>query len=264
MALEKKFVKESIRNLDVEEFLSKEFERAEYSHCEIQRTPLSIRITVFAHKPGIIIGRGGKNIDYISQMLKTKFGFENPQLDVQEVREPDLDPFIVSSWIASSIERNVNYKRVVNMAIERVMGSGAVGVAIRIAGKIGGDMSRTEKFSSGYLKYSGEPAETDVLTAYAQANVKLGVIGIQVRIMTVPPKELEIIRKMDEGYMQPKVEEIKEEVKEEPKAEVKEEKKTETKKTKAKKEEKKDEVKNEEEEEKVEVEDLGDIKEEAA
>jgi small subunit ribosomal protein S3 len=248
MALEKKFVKESIRNLDVEEFLSKEFERAEYSHCEIQRTPLSIRITVFAHKPGIIIGRGGKNIDYISMMLKTKFGFENPQLDVQEVREPDLDPFILSSWIASSIERNVNYKRVVNLAIERVMNAGGVGVAIRISGKIGGDMSRTEKFSAGYLKYSGEPAETDVLVAYAQANVKLGIIGIQVRIMTKPPKELDIIRQIDEGYGQVKVEEVKEEVKVETNTDAKEEIKEIVK----------------EAEINMEVEDLGDIKEEAA
>jgi small subunit ribosomal protein S3 len=216
MALEKKFVKEAIRNLDVEEFLSTEFSRAGYSHSEIQRTPLSIRITVFAHKPGIIIGRGGKNIDLMVQSLKEKFGFENPQLDVQEVAVPDLDPFIISKWIASAIERGLNYKRVVNLALERVIGSGAVGVAIRVAGKIGGDISRVEKFSSGYLKYSGDPAETDVQTAYAQAIVKLGIIGIQVRILTVPPKELELMKNIEEGRIgQPeKKEEVKKEEKE--------------------------------------------------
>lgn len=196
MALEKRFIKEAIRNRDVEEFLSSEFNKAGYSHCEIQRTPLSIRITVYAHKPGIIIGKGGKNIDAMAQALKEKFGFENPQLDVQEVRVPDLDPFIISKWIASAIERGLNYKRVANLALERVMGSGAVGVAIRIAGKIGGDMSRTEKFSAGYLKYSGDPAETDVKRAYAQANVKLGVIGIQIGILTEPPKELELFNRL--------------------------------------------------------------------
>jgi small subunit ribosomal protein S3 len=209
MALERRFVKESIRNLDVEEFLSKEFERAGYSHSEIQRTPLSIRITVFSHKPGIIIGRGGKNIDNMIQILKDKFGFENPQLDVQEVKFPDIDPFIISRWIASSIERGLNYKRVVNLALERVMGAGAVGVAIRIAGKMGGDMSRREKFSAGYLKYSGDPAETDVITAYSTAIVKLGTIGIQVRIMTKPPKELEMYKNVEEGNIQTKeVEEV--------------------------------------------------------
>ena len=95
MALERKFIKEGITNRDVEEFLSNEFAKGGYSHCEIQRTPLSIRLTVYAHKPGLIIGRGGKNIDVITQSLKEKFGFENPQLDVQEVSNPDLDPFIV-------------------------------------------------------------------------------------------------------------------------------------------------------------------------
>jgi small subunit ribosomal protein S3 len=268
MALEKKFIKESIRNLDVEEYLSKEFARAEYSHCEIQRTPLSIRVTVYAHKPGIIIGRGGKNIDFISQILKEKFGFENPQLDVQEVREPNLDPFIVSRWIASSIERNVNYKRVVNLAIEKVMSAGGVGVAIRISGKIGGDMSRTEKFSAGYLKYSGEPAETDVLTAYAQANVKLGVIGIQVRICINPPKELELMRQIEEGAVAAQAV-AAEAAKAQEKAEIKpEEAKAEPKAEEAKIEPKTEEAKEEiieetEEEIEMEVEDLGDIKEEA-
>lgn len=193
MTLEKKFVKEGIRNMNVEEFLSKEFTRAGYSHCEIQRTPLSIRIMVFANKPGMIIGRGGKNIEYMTQVLKEKFGFENPQLDVQEVQEPDLDPFIVSKWIAGSIERGLNYKRVVNMAIERIMNAGAAGVGIRMGGKIGSEISRVEKFSSGYLKYSGDVTETLVKTAYAQAIVKLGMIGIQVRILPIKPEELEIM-----------------------------------------------------------------------
>ena len=213
MSLEKKFVKEGIRNMDLEEFLSKEFDRAGYSHSIIQRTPLSIRITIFANRPGLIIGRGGKNIEAITNVLKDSFGFENPQLDVQEIENPDMDAHIIAKWIASSIERGLNYKRVANIAQERVMKSGAAGVAIRISGKIGGDMGRTEKFSAGYLQYSGEPAETMVDTAYAKANVKLGMIGIQVRIMKETPKELELVEKITkessiEVSEEPKEEEI--------------------------------------------------------
>jgi len=197
MAMEKRFVKEGIRNRDVEEFLANEFARAGYSHSEIQRTPLSIRITVYAHKPGLIIGRGGKNIDALTQTLKEKFGFENPQLDVQEIKNPESDPHVIAKWIASAIERGLNYKRVANIALERVMAAGAAGIAIRIAGKLGTDMARTEKFSDGYLQYSGEPSESMVKTSYAQANVKLGTIGIQVRIMMEKPKELETIGKVE-------------------------------------------------------------------
>ena len=209
MALERKFVKEGIRNMDVEEFLAKEFARAGYSHCEIQRTPLSIRIMVYAHKPGLIIGRGGKNIESMTQIIKEKFGFENPQLDVQEVTNPDLDPFIVSKWIAFAIERGLNYKRVANIAIEKVISAGAAGVAIRIGGKLGSDISRVEKFSSGYLQYSGDAAETLVKTAYAQALVKLGIIGIQVRILPEKPEEIQISETQSKAENKPeeKVEE---------------------------------------------------------
>ena len=220
MALEKRFVKQGIRDKDVEEFLSHEFARAGYSHAMIQRTPLSIRITVFASKPGLIIGRGGKNIEAMTNILKEKFGFENPQLDVQEIENSDLDSNIIARWMASAIERGLNYKRVANIAIERVMGSGAAGVALRVSGKIGGDMGRTEKFNAGYLKYSGEPSESMVDTAYAQANLKLGVVGIQVRIMKEKPKELEIKDKIKkEEPVEEEVIEEQEEVVEEEKGE---------------------------------------------
>jgi len=197
MAQEKRFVKEGIRSRDVEEFLEREFAKAGYSHSLIQRTPLSIRITVFAQKPGLIIGRGGKKIEAITQTLREAFGFENPQLDVQEIENPDLDPHIVARRMASSIERGINYKRVSHLALQRIMDAGAKGVAIRVSGKLSGEMSRTEKFNEGYLKYSGEPAESMVGKAYAVANIKPGTIGIQVRIMKEAPKELEAIEKVE-------------------------------------------------------------------
>jgi len=198
MTQEKQFVAENVRRLDIETFLQKEFSRAGYSHTEIQRTPLSMRITIYAHKPGLIIGRGGKNIDMITDKLRKDFGFDNPQVDVQEVREPDLDPEIVGRQIASAIERGFNYKKIANMTVQRVMEAGAVGVALRIGGKLSGEMSRIEKFSAGYLKFSGDPAETLVKRSYATAKVKMGIIGIQVRILTELPKELTVMRKMEE------------------------------------------------------------------
>ncbi|MBU4123930.1 MAG: 30S ribosomal protein S3, partial [Nanoarchaeota archaeon] len=82
-------------------------------------------------------------------------------------------------------------KRVANMTIQKVMNSGALGIAIRISGKVGGAMARTEKFLEGYLKFSGDTAETLVDKAYSRAQVKLGTIGIQVRILTqLPPDRI--------------------------------------------------------------------------
>ncbi len=198
MSQEKQFIKAAIKRTDVEEFLSREFAKAGYSHSDIQRTPLSTRITVYAHKPGLVIGRGGKNIDAMTETLKEKFGFENPQLDVQEVPNPDLDAHIVAKQIALAIERGLNYKRVVNLSMQKIMDSGAIGVGIRVSGKVSGKMSRTDKFSTGYLKYAGEPSESMVQTAQATALVKLGSIGIQVKIMIQAPEELEILKRIGE------------------------------------------------------------------
>ncbi len=198
MAQEKKFIAQAIRRAQIEKFLESEFSRAGYSHTDIQRTPLAMRITVYAHKPGLIIGRGGKNIDRITEILKEKFGFENPQLDVQEIPNPNLDASIVAKQIASAIERGLNHKRVGNITIKKVMDAGAIGVAIRIGGKIGGNMSRTEKFTEGYLKFAGDTAETLVDTAYATAHVKLGTIGIQVRILTRLPSDRTTMKRLME------------------------------------------------------------------
>ena len=206
MSQERLFVKEGIRRMEIEEYLEKEFSRAGYSHSEVQRTPLAVRIIIFAHKPGIIIGRGGRNIDMITDVLKNRFKIENPQLDIQEVAEPDLDPHIVAKQIALGIEKGLNYKRVVNMMMQRVMEAGAVGVAFRVAGKVGGEMSRIEKFSSGYLKYAGDDADSKVKRAHTTAQLKLGTIGIGVRILVDRPEELESLEKIRSSEL-PKEEE---------------------------------------------------------
>ncbi len=199
MVVERKFVEEGIRRMELEQFLAKEFAKAGYSHCDIQRTPLSTRIIVFATRPGMIIGRGGRNIDIITERIKKEFGIDNPQLDIREVEVPELDPNVVASQIAFSLERGANYIRLANIWMQRIMEAGAVGVQIKISGKLGGEMARTEKFSSGYLKHTGEPAEELVKKGFAVALTKPGVIGVEVKILTRLPKELEISRKLEGG-----------------------------------------------------------------
>lgn len=195
MAIERQFVKDGIKKSDIEEFLSKEFARAGYSHSDIQHTPVATHITVFAQRPGMVIGKGGKNIDAITELIRQNYGLQNPQLEVREVEMPELDANIVANEIANAVERGINYRRVVNIMMQNVMRRGAAGVAIRIGGKLGGDMSRIDKFSSGYLKYAGEQAETEVRKAHATAMVRAGTIGILVKILPEMPKEIETSRK---------------------------------------------------------------------
>src|SRR3989338_1717651 len=185
MAKEIKFIKEGIRSVFIEEYLKSQFLRADYSHIEVSKTPLGTRIIIFANRPGIVIGRGGEKIKAITEHLRSHFKLDNPQLDVKEVRDPDLDAQIIARQIASSLERGLNHKRVANMTIKRVMDSGAVGIQIRISGKLGGEKSRTDKFMQGYLQHSGETADRLVSKGKAEALLKPGKVGIQVKIMNI-------------------------------------------------------------------------------
>ncbi|MEM5829625.1 MAG: 30S ribosomal protein S3 [Candidatus Aenigmatarchaeota archaeon] len=190
MATEKIFVKEGIKESEVEAYLAKKFEKAGYSHTEIQRTPLGTRLIIFAHKPGLVVGRSGKKVEEITEEIKKKFNFENPLIDVKEVANPFLDAHIVARRVANAIERGINYKKVANYYLDEVMKAGAIGVQIKIGGKLAGkERSRFQKFKKGFVAFSGDYAETLVETSYAQAKIKPGIVGIEVKIMKKMPKE---------------------------------------------------------------------------
>lgn len=207
MSIKEKFVKNGIKKPKVEEFLRSEFERCGYSHSEIRRTPVGMRITVYANKPGLVIGKGGENINRISEELKNKFGFENPRLDVQEVKEPYKNAKIVAEEIKNALERGFNYRKIGSIMMKRVMESGAIGVEIRISGKMGTSRGRTQRFYDGYLKYSGETAKKYVDYAIAEAVTKAGSIGIKVRILKENPETM--ITEIKEAVKEPKEEKKK-------------------------------------------------------
>lgn len=179
------FIKQGIKEAEIEKFIRTQFPYGDYSKAELQRTPLGIKIIIYTNKPGRIIGRGGKNINEITEMIKKNFGLENPQIDVKAVRNPNLDPRIVAKQIASALERGYNYKKIGNLSMKRVMEAGAIGVEIIISGRLGGGggKSMTGKFINGYLKHCGQPAKDLVDYGFEEANTKPGKIGIKVRIM---------------------------------------------------------------------------------
>ncbi|OPX79418.1 MAG: 30S ribosomal protein S3 [Methanosaeta sp. PtaB.Bin039] len=186
MAVEKKFVQDGFTKALVDEFLAKELVRAGYGGMMMNRTPMGTQITVFAEKPGMVIGKGGKLIRKITRDLDRKFRLDNPQIDVQDVGKGDLNAQVVANRLASSLEHGWYFRKAGQSTLRRVMDSGALGCEIVISGKLTGPRSRVEKFLAGYIKHSGKPADEIVDTGYAVAVKKLGAIGCQVRI--VPPE----------------------------------------------------------------------------
>ncbi len=183
MLLKEYFVKQGIKEVEIEEFIRKHFPQGDYAGTEIKRTPLGVKILIYTHKPGRIIGRGGKTINEMTDAIKQRFGLDNPQLDVKVIRNPNLNAKIVAKQIASALERGYNFKKIGNLTIKRIMDAGAVGAEIIISGKMGGGKSMSSKFVEGYLKHCGEPAKTLVDYGFEEALVKLGKIGVKVKIM---------------------------------------------------------------------------------
>ena len=192
---ERIFIKRAKEQIKLEEFLRKEFADIKCGLMEIAYTPLGVRIIVHTTSPGLVIGHQGDKIREVADKLKTQFGLENPQIDVQKITNPDMEPRIVSQSIAAALDRGMNPKKIGHYYIDRVMRAGAIGCEIIIKGKLGGEKSRQERFIQGYIKSCGEPAQRDVIVGVATALPKLGCIGVTTRIMiTHSDKKIIVVR----------------------------------------------------------------------
>lgn len=208
------FVKQSIKEVELEKFITQSFPQGDYSKIALQRTPLGLKVVIYTNRPGRIIGKGGRNIDVMTQSLKQRFGLENPQIDIKSVENPDLDAKIVAKQIASALERGYNYKKIGNIFLKKIMDAGAIGAEIIIAGKLGGAMSRMGKFIAGYIKHSGQGVIDYVDTGFYEALPKLGKIGVTVKIMKVYEDitgELRDIKFLHDQKSKVEIKEIKQE-----------------------------------------------------
>lgn len=184
MAIERKFVKDTVHRLLVQDFVRKETQRAGFGGLDIQRTPLGTRVNITAERPGMVIGRRGVTINQLTSDLNKKFDLENPQLSVEEPESrPELNAEIMAFKVAESLERGWHFRRVGHSTVQRIMAAGAEGCIIEIAGKLTGAKRRREKFIAGHIKYCGETAYELMDSAHSQCKKKLGVIGCTVRIM---------------------------------------------------------------------------------
>ena len=185
MADEHQFIEDGLQRSQINEFFEDELGRAGYGGMEVAKTPMGTQIVLKAEKPGMVIGKGGKNIRKVTTELEERFDMDDPQIDVQEVDEPDLNAKIVADRLANALERGWYFRRAGHTTIDRIMDAGALGAEIVLSGKVTGARSRVEKFNRGYIKHNGEPAQEIVDEGQGVAVMKLGTIGVTVKI--IPP-----------------------------------------------------------------------------
>lgn len=148
------------------------------SKIEIERGPQDLVVTINTARPGIIIGRGGQRVDELRAELE-KMTEKRARLNIQEVRQPELDAALVGRSIAEQIERRVAYRRAVRLAMQRTMQSGAKGIKVVVSGRLGGaDIARTDKQMDGRVPLHTLRAEIDY--AVSEARTTYGTVGVKV------------------------------------------------------------------------------------
>ena len=164
------------------------------------------RVILTTERPGLVIGRRGQTIKNLTAVIEDRFGFENPQIEVQEVENASLNAQIMAEKLAFSLERGWHFRRAGHSTVRRIMDAGARGCHIIVAGKLTGQRHRTEKFKEGYIKFCGEPKANFVDHGYAVAKLKMGVIGVTVEIMAKDaklPADITVLNKTEAAALLP-------------------------------------------------------------
>ena len=167
-------------DFEIRKYLSSRLAKASLSKIVIERTLKLITVTIHAARPGVIIGKGGQAVDLLKEELK-KVTKKDVQINIYEVKKPEVDAHIVADSIARQIEGRVSYRRAIKMAIATAMRVGAEGIKVQISGRLGGaEMARSEMIKEGRTPLHTFRADIDY--ALAEAHTKVGVLGIKVWI----------------------------------------------------------------------------------
>lgn len=167
-----------LEDTKIREYLNARLAKASLSKIVIERTLKLITVTIHTARPGVIIGKGGQEVDKLKEELK-KISNKEVQINIFEVKRPEIDANIIANNIARQVEGRVSYRRAIKMAIATTMRMGSEGIKVLISGRLGGaEMARAELYKEGRTPLHTFRADIDY--ALAEANTKVGVLGIKV------------------------------------------------------------------------------------
>jgi small subunit ribosomal protein S3 len=177
----KDFADRLVEDHKIRTYLNARINKGGISRIVIERTLGKLIVTIHTSKPGIIIGKGGSEVDRIKEELKKLTGKDDVQINIMEIRRPELDAQIVAETIARQLESRVSYKRAIKMAISTAMRMGAEGIKIKVGGRLNGaEIARSEEFKQGRTPLHTYRMDIDYTSYFAQT--VYGKIGIKVWI----------------------------------------------------------------------------------
>jgi small subunit ribosomal protein S3 len=170
-----------IEDNKIRTYLNARINKGGIAKIVIERTLGKLIVTIHTSKPGIIIGKGGNEVDRIKEELKKLTGKEDVQINILEIRRPELDAMIVADTIARQIENRINYKRAIKMAIASALRMGAEGIKVKVSGRLGGaEIARTEEIKQGRtplhtFRMDIDYANVFALTVYGKIGIKVWI-----------------------------------------------------------------------------------------
>jgi small subunit ribosomal protein S3 len=176
----KEYVNQLHQDFALRQLVQDEAPRAGVSRIEIERFPGKVKVVVHTAKPGILIGRKGENVKKVRQRLETLVG-KKIDLEIKELKSPDLDAYLVAINIADQLERRISYQRAMKRAIQQAMRQGAEGIRVEVSGRLSGaEMARTVNMREGRvprqtLRADIDYSQTEALTTYGRIGVKVWI-----------------------------------------------------------------------------------------
>ncbi len=170
-----------VEDYKIRKFLKKELYEAGVSKFEIERKSNKTIVNIFAAKPGLIIGKGGAEIEKLKAKLAKLTGKSDVNVNIVEIKVPDMDAVLVAENIASQLERRISFRRAMKQCMGRSMKMGAKGIKTAVSGRLGGaEIARTEHYHEGTIPLQTLRADIDY--GFAEANTTYGKIGVKVWI----------------------------------------------------------------------------------
>ena len=177
---EKHFSEKINEDILIRHYIKNRFSRSSLSKIKIDRKPSKTTITIYTARPGLVIGKGGSEIEAVKKELKKIVGYP-VQVNVSEIKRPGLISELVGQNIAQQLEKKVNYRRAVKKSIQSTMSMGAEGIRVCVAGRLNGaEIARSETFRDGRVPLHTLRANIDY--ALVEANTTYGIIGVKVWI----------------------------------------------------------------------------------
>ena len=179
---EKNYASKLHEDIILRNYINNKLAHASISRIEIFRTPKRVSVTIHTARPGIVIGRGGSEVEALKKELKKFMGYD-VNINVSEIKRPGLRAVLVGQNIAQQLEKKVNYRRAVKKAIQSTMSMGAEGIRVCVSGRLNGnEIARSETYREGRVPLHTLRAQIDY--TIAESHTSYGIIGVKVWIYT--------------------------------------------------------------------------------